>query len=215
MKHVVILILLAVVLNGNAFSQDSQFMNKKFKLDELPQLKLNQPEQTPLNSNEIFIGLSLPTGRLSTQLRPGFSVGYNYNFQFTKEVDFFLNITGNLFTTKKSDSASAVENFVDIALLLEYTIGPRVAFRVAPNSPIKLMGEAGIGFYTPIGTQYIFTENSNFSGIESLSDAFRGGINIGVGAYFTGSRTIVAKIKYHKLFSIPTEYFGLYAGLTL
>ena len=215
MKHVVILILLAFVLNGNAFSQDSQFMNKKFNLDELPRLQLNQPEQTPLNSNEIFIGLSLPTGRLSTQLSPGFSVGYNYNFQFTKEVDFFLNITGNLFTTKKSDSASAVENFVDIALLLEYTIGPRVAFQVSPNSPIKLMGEAGIGFYTPIGTQYIFTENSNFSGIESLSDAFRGGINIGVGAYFTGSRTIVAKIKYHKLFSIPTEYFGLYAGLTL
>lgn len=213
--------LLTIGFTGTVLSQDiylDEYKLKSIEIKKSNEIKLVKPEnlqQLPTNSNQILVGLSIPAGRLSTQLSPGFSVGYNYNFDFTKEVEFFLNLTANLFTTKKSDSASAVERFVDIALLLEYTVGPRVTFEVSPNSPVKLMGEVGVGLYTPIGTQYIFDDSENFSGIESLSDAFRGGINFGVGAYFTGTRTIVAKIKYHKLFSIPTEYFGLYAGLTL
>jgi hypothetical protein len=172
--------------------------------------------QMGVNSNALIVGLSIPAGRLSTQLRPGFSVGYDYNFNFTKNVDIYLNLTGNLFTTKKSDSASAVERFVDLAVVLEYYAGPRFYFDAgSKTTPVKFMAEAGIGFYTPIGTKYIFDDNANFSGIESLSDALRGGVNAGFGAYITGARTIITKVKVHQLFSIPTTYFGLYAGLVL
>lgn len=202
---------------GNVNSQSLNIKEYKIKNLDTQNLVLQEPVELSqtLNSNELFIGLSIPAGRLSTQLTPGFSVGYNYVFNFTPGVDFYLNLTGNLFTTKKSDSASTVEKFVDIALLMETTIGPRFTFDVAKGSPVKMFGEAGIGFYIPIGTQYIFDDSENFSGIESLSDAFRGGINVGVGAQFTGARTIITKIKYHRLFSIPTSYFGLYAGITL
>lgn len=176
----------------------------------------SEQTQMGVNSNAIIVGLSIPAGRLSTQLRPGFSIGYDYNFNFTKNVDIYLNITGNLFTTKKSDSASAVERFVDLAVVLEYYAGPRFYFDAgSKNTPVKFMAEAGIGFYTPIGTKYIFDDNANFSGIESLSDALRGGVNVGFGAYITGARTIITKVKVHQLFSIPTTYFGLYAGLVL
>jgi hypothetical protein len=170
------------------------------------------------NSNSLYIGLLIPTGRLSKQVRPGFSVGYDYNFNFERNVDFFLNITGNLFSTKKSDSISTVERIVDIAVLLEYTIGPRLYFDIGDaknRGKYKMSTELGIGFYTPIGTQYIFDESGSFSGIEGISDVLRGGVNLGVGAYITGNRTIVVKLKYHKLFSIPTQYFGLYGGIVL
>jgi len=218
MKQAIIIAVLIFTFAGSVNSQSLNIDEYRIKNLETQSNKLQKPvqlSQTPLNSNELFVGLSIPAGRLSTQLTPGFSVGYNYVFNFTPGVDFYLNLTGNLFTTKKSDSASTVEKFVDIALLFETTIGPRFTFEVAKGSPVKMFGEAGIGFYIPVGTQYIFDDSENFSGIESLSDAFRGGINVGVGAQFTGARTIITKIKYHRLFSIPTSYFGLYAGITL
>lgn len=219
MKQAIFLTALLILSVTSAAKSQSLIIEdykiKNLESNDQEKSKPVQLSQTPLNTNELFIGLSIPAGRLSTQLTPGFSVGYNYVFNFTPGVDFYLNLTGNLFTTKKSDSASTVERFVDIAFLFETTIGPRFTFEVAKGSPVKMFGEAGIGFYIPVGTQYIFDDSENFSGIESLSDAFRGGINVGVGAQFTGARTIITKIKYHRLFSIPTSYFGLYAGITL
>lgn len=185
-----ILLISLIILLSSAVNSQTRYTT--VKKSTYPQLSLS-----PVG------GIMFPVGNLSSNFKPGGSVGLDLSYKVNKEVGFFAKFGYDFFRSQNIE--------VPDGKYFEYTIGPRYYF-TAKNLKSSIFLEAGIGAYTFNQQGYVLDE----SAYPEVSYT-KFGYNAGIGAILNLGRDVdlLFKTKYNAVMtedgssSFITPVFGV------